>query len=104
MNKENPQLPPDSSQPEYLAGDSSRTAPNFWAMFGAGIILLILSCVLCGPFRSIAPFGVGGLVAFVTVFFAGYRGVFMGFLAGIGITLLVAAIMCGAMISSHGNL
>jgi hypothetical protein len=102
MNEELPPLPPKNPQPKLIVTEPPRTPPNFWGMFALGVLLLILSCVLCGPFRSFAPFGVGALVAFVSVFFDGYRGVFMGFLAGIGMSLLVAAIMCGAMLSHQG--
>jgi hypothetical protein len=100
MNEEIPQLPPDDFKPQPSTNPPPPTAPNFWAMFGVGALLLIFSCILCGPFRSPAPFGIGALVAFVSLFFNGYRGIFIGFLASIGISGLVAALICGAMISS----
>lgn len=101
MNEELPPLPPQKPKPKLIVIEPARKPPNFWGMFALGVLLLVLSCVLCAPFRSLAPFGIGVLIAFVTVFFDGYRGVFMGFLAGIGIGLLGAAIMCGAMLSSQ---
>ena len=102
MNEELPPLPPNEPKPELIVTEPSRRPPNFWGMFALGVLLLILSCGLCAPFSSLVPFGIGALGAFVSVFFDGYRGVFMGFLAGIGMSLLVAAIMCGAMLSHQG--
>ena len=73
--------------------------PNFWAMVGLGVLLVIISCILYAPFQNPAPFGFGFLVVFGSLFFPGYRGIFIGFISTIGVVLLGAAVICGAMLS-----
>jgi len=90
--------PPKSTRPptEYWAPPEP---PNFWAMFGLGVLLVIVSCIICAPFQSPVPFGFGFLVAFCSLFFPGYRGIFIGFISTIGVVLLGTAVICGAMLS-----
>ena len=97
MNEEPPSpFPPPLPAPEPLQ-KSPPDPPNFWLMFFVGILLLIISGGLCAATRDIAPFSVGVLFALVSLFFQGYRGVFVGFVGSLGVVFLGLAIMCGAM-------
>jgi hypothetical protein len=72
-------------------------------MFFLGVSLFFVSCALCYPAQNPLPFYVIGLGAFISVSFAGYRGIFIGFVTTIGVILLGLVITCGALIfmSSH---
>jgi len=71
--------------------------PSFKAMLGLGVLLNIGSVLLCLPFQHPAPFFLGALAAFISLFFEGYRGIFVGFILVIGVVLLGVAIICGSM-------
>jgi hypothetical protein len=96
-------IPPSEPQkmPEMPSTqiDPPPNPPNFWSMFGLGVLLVIISCILCAPFKSPLPFGVGAFIALISLCFQGYRGIFIGFLTTIGVVLLGAAVICGAMLS-----
>jgi len=66
-------------------------------MLGLGVLLNIVSVLLCLPLQNPTPFVLGALGAFISLFFEGYRGLFVGFILVIGIILLGLAIMCGSM-------
>ncbi len=68
--------------------------PGFGAMFALGIVLFILSIALCIPFQSPTVFLLGAAGAFVTVFFKGYRGIFVGYISTLGLVLLGTIIYC----------
>jgi len=93
-----PIYPPPSPAPAPRPPDPPPDPPNFWLMFGLGGFLVIASCGTCALVQSIIPFWIGSVVAFVSVFFQGYRGIFIGFVSTIGVILLAAAIVCGAII------
>jgi hypothetical protein len=98
MNDETPSpFPPTSPKPEKPRGESREPydAPNFWLMFGLGVLLLIVSCLLCAPTQSPVPFIGGAVLASTSLGFRGYRGIFAGFLATIGLVFLVLIIICG---------
>ena len=101
MNQEPPSQPPSELPPTALPpapppGPAKPPLP-FWGMFGLGIALLVASCLLCALFQNPSPVGWSALAAFIMLFIRGYRGIFLGYLAGIGVALLVAAIICGIM-------
>jgi hypothetical protein len=66
-------------------------------MFGLGVLLLIVSIACCVAMQHPAPFFFGATLAFVSLFFAGYRGVFVGFVTVIGVIFLGIVIVCGSM-------
>jgi hypothetical protein len=70
-------------------------------MFFLGIGLLIGSGFLCAGVQAPWPLFWGALAAFVSVFFRGWRGVFAGYAAAIGLAVLVVIIICG---SSHPSM
>ena len=86
------QIPPPPPPPSGRA--------NFWKMFGAGIGLVVVSWIACIATGHPTPFGVGFVLAVVSLFFPGRRGIFIGFVSSIGVALLVAAIICGAMLTN----
>ena len=69
-------------------------SPSFAAMLGLGVLLNIVSVLLCLPFQSPAPFILGALAAFIFLFFEGYRGIFVGFILTVGLILLGTIIFC----------
>ena len=96
-------IPPSElkKMPEPTPGQTNPPAnpPNFWGMFGLGVLLVIISCAMCAPFQSPIPFGFGAFAALLSLFFQGYRGIFIGFISTIGVVLLGSAVICGAMLS-----
>jgi hypothetical protein len=99
MNENQPPFPPskpEESKPPSLPikSDASPKPPSFGVMFGLGIVLFILSIALCIPFQSPTVFGFGALGAFVTIFFKGYRGIFVGYISTLGVLLLGAIVYC----------
>jgi hypothetical protein len=90
MNEEPPKIPDRAPRP-----DDDYWSPPFWAMFGLGVFLLIASCLLCAPFNGPTPFFVGGVAAIVSLFFRGYRGIFVGFVVTIGLIMLALVVICG---------
>jgi hypothetical protein len=96
MNEETPsQIPPPVAPQVPAPPPGPGEPPSFWLMFGLGIGLLVVSCALCPFMQSPAPIGWAALGAFVTVFLRGYRGIFIGFLAAVGVLILGLIIMCG---------
>ncbi len=85
--------------PDPLQTDLPPDPPNFWGRFGLGVLLVILSFGISVPFQSPLPFGLGFLVALCSLFFQGYRAIFIGFISTIGVVLLGSAVICGAMLS-----
>jgi hypothetical protein len=74
--------------------------PPFWAMFVLGMGLFILSGILCAMAQSAAPLSIGALLALISVFFRGWRGIFAGYLTVIGILVLAVIVICGSSRSS----
>ncbi len=100
MNEDSPApLSPKIPEPAPRQIDPLAQRPNFWGMFWLGVLLVVVSCLICAPFHSPIPFGIGALAALVSLFFPGYRGIFIGFISTIGVVLLGAAVICGAMIA-----
>ena len=94
---ENPQpseSEPSKSTPPSTKYEAPRTLPSFAAMFGFGILLNIVSALLCIPFRNPTVFLLGAAGAFVFLFFKGYRGIFVGFISTVGLILLGTIIYC----------
>ena len=96
MNENLPSSESEEPKPPSLPTkiDASPKPPSFVAMFGLGIGLFIVSILLCIPFQSPTVFGFGALGAFVTLFFKGYRGIFVGYISTLGIVLLGAIAYC----------
>ena len=95
MNENLPPIDPESQNPPTLPPkfETPRTTPHFGAMFALGVVLIIISTLLCialGP----VPFLIGAVAAFVTLFFKGYRGVFVGYISTLGLILLGTIIYC----------
>jgi len=91
-------LPP-SETPSPKPDLPQRSPPElgFGVMFVLGIGLVIVSGIFCLLSQSPVPLGLGALVALVTLFINGWRGVFVGFVTVIGILLLGIVVICGAM-------
>jgi hypothetical protein len=100
MNENIPTPPPADPEPNRPPPTPDER-PGFWAMFGLGIGLLVVSCILCGLFQHPFPLLIGALGAFGSLFSSRYRGIFIGYVSTIGIALLVTAVICGAMIAGH---
>ena len=66
-------------------------------MFIFGIALFILSCAVCVGLQSSVPLYICAIGAFVSVFFRGYRGIFIGFVIPIGLYFVAVVVICGAM-------
>jgi hypothetical protein len=96
MNENLPPSPPEESKPPSLPAqpDTSPKPPSFGILFGIGIVLFIVSILLCIPFQSPTVFGFGFVAAFVTLFVKGYRGVFVGYISTLGLVLLGAIAYC----------
>jgi hypothetical protein len=60
-----------------------------------GFALLILSCFACAGASSLAPFFLAGAGAIVSLFFPGYRGIFVGFAGTIALAALAVVVLCG---------
>jgi len=63
-------------------------------MFLLGIVLIFVAWGLSYLLQNPMPFFFTGIGAFFTVFFKGYRGIFVGFITTIGVVLLGAIIYC----------
>jgi len=96
MNENPPPFDPEQPQstPPPTQYEPPRTPPSFAAMFGLGILLNIVSALLCIPFRSLTPFILGAVGAFISLFFEGYRGISVGFISTVGLILLGTIIYC----------
>jgi len=86
-----PETPVPATRPKPPAAPSS---PGFGLMFGLGVLIIIISIVLCVAAQSPAPLFLGALSAFVSLFFEGYRGIFVGYIATVGLVLLATIIYC----------
>jgi len=91
----NENLPPANTPPTFIVPPPPPKPPNFWLMFAIGIGVLIASWGLCFLAQQPTPALLGFIGAIVTLFFKGYRGIFIGYIASIGLGLLILAIMCG---------
>ncbi|HEV3271754.1 MAG TPA: hypothetical protein VGZ93_06180 [Candidatus Methylacidiphilales bacterium] len=93
---ENPPSESEGSKPPSLLTktEAPPKTPSFGAMFALGIVLFILSIALCIPFQSPTVFFLGAAGAFVTVFFKGYRSIFVGYISTLGLVLLGIIIYC----------
>lgn len=91
---ETPPLPPPYSEPPRPP-----KPPPFWLMFAVGIGLAVISGMVCAATRGTAAFGLGFLVAVVSLFFQGYRGIFIGFITVVGVAVLTVAVICGSMLA-----
>jgi hypothetical protein len=94
MSETPPPLPP--------APPPREEPPNFWLLFVVGLALPFLACFLCYAFNSPWPFYIGAAIAFATVFFDDWRGVFLGALAAVGAVMLILAVWCGAFSLASG--
>jgi hypothetical protein len=95
-----PDRPPEPPQPQRRRDDDD-SLPSFWAMVAVGVGLLILSGLLCAGTQSPAFFFLGAAGAFVSLFFRGYRGIFVGFAVPIGLVFLALIVLCGGMGGSY---
>jgi hypothetical protein len=91
----NDPLPPP--EPERLP---RYEPPNFWLMCGVGIVVLVVSGLLCGACDSVLPAAIGLFVAVTSIFFRGWRGIFAGYFGVIGLAVLALIVICGNS-SSH---
>jgi hypothetical protein len=91
-----PDRPPEPPRPQRRRDDDD-SSPSFWAMVAVGVGLLILSGIVCASVQNPAPFIIGAVGAFVSLFFRGYRGIFIGFVGTIALAYLALIIICGAM-------
>jgi len=71
--------------------------PSFWLMFFLGIILVICSAFASGGMQSPVPFFLLAAGAVLSLFFQGYRGLFVGFATVLGLVFLVLVVVCGPM-------
>jgi len=96
---ENENLPPPSL-PDIPPRRREKEPSNFWAMFAMGVGLVILTAILCAAFRHPFPLFIGGAVAVGSLFFDGWRGIFVGAATLIGVVLLGFIIVCGSMLGN----
>jgi 4-hydroxybenzoate polyprenyltransferase len=89
-------LPPPPV-PEPPRKEREREPVSFWAMFALGIGLVIISIVSCLMFNHPFPLFIGGAVALGSLFFDGWRGIFVGAATLIGVVVLGVVIVCGSM-------
>jgi len=96
MNEFPPPFEPEGSKPTPSApkDEHSPNPPSFRAMFGLGIGLISASALICFLSQSPMPFLFGGIGAFVSLFFKGYRGIFVGYISTLGLVLLATVIYC----------
>jgi hypothetical protein len=93
-------VPEPTPEPPLPPVVPSRKLLSFGFMILLGALLLVLSCGVSTLCQSLIPFWVGVGAAVLTLFFKGYRGIFVGFAGTVGVVLLATAIICGAMLSS----
>jgi hypothetical protein len=88
MSEEIPPRPP-SEPPGWR--------PNFWAMFVLGLAFPFICLYLCSftPGNPVM-LQLGGLVALVSLFFQGYRGLFVGTFTTLGLVFLTVIVICGS--------
>jgi hypothetical protein len=70
-------------------------------MFFVGLGLPVLAGFLCAGVQNPSPLFWAALAAFLSLFFKGWRGIFVGSVVAIGLAFLVLIMMCG---SSHPSL
>lgn len=63
-----------------------------WQAAGIGVVLFIVSCLLC--FLNPFFFLVGLVTAIITLFIKGARCIFVGYILTVGVLLLVAIVYC----------
>ena len=94
---ENPSGPGSPGpQPPIKKDSDLPKRPSFGLMFGLGVLFVIVSAVFCAATGSITPLCLTGILAFMSLFFRGYRGFFAGAATVVGVVLLGLAIFCGA--------
>ena len=101
----NPDLPPPFTNlpplPPVPQSSPPSKPPHFGWMLVLGIVLNLVSFGLCFLVQNPAPIFIIGAGTFVSVFYDGYRGIFIGFITTIGVALLVSLVVCGALIIGH---
>jgi hypothetical protein len=92
MNEE-----PPANMPPAPAGPPPNLPkpPNFWLMFALGGGGLVVAGGACAMFNSFTLLMLAGIGAVVSLFFKGYRGIFVGMVATVGLVLLALAVICG---------
>ena len=91
MNEIPPPFEPGQPPPP-LPGDGKRKPPSKKVCAALGALLLVVSCALC-YINPLAAF-IGFLVALGSLFFDGYRCIFLGYALTFGVLLLAAIIYC----------
>jgi len=94
MNEDQPPFPPSKPAQIHPLSEPPPSSPHFGLMFLLGIVLIFLSWGLCYLMQNPMPFLFIGMGAFCTLFFKGYRGIFVGFITTVGVILLGAIIYC----------
>ena len=93
MNLTPPPFPPDPQPPTIKSENQSLQVPiKPWKATGLGFLLFVLTV----PFSIIIPpLGLLGLAAAIgSLFFKGYRLIFVGYIGTFGLILLTTIIYC----------
>jgi len=95
----NDPLPPSELEPTKPPSSTFKPepppyVPSFLGMLCLGVLLNIVTLLLCLPAQSPMPFIFAAVGAFISVFFKGYRGIFVGFILTFGLILLAICIYC----------
>jgi hypothetical protein len=101
-----PPLPTPGNEPNLPAKNQPRKGPPLALMILAGVLLfgLMLTVLFAPDLRqSPVPYAVAIIGAFVSVFFKGYRGIFIGFFATMGVVILVAVVVCFGIIATSNS-
>jgi hypothetical protein len=96
MNDDQPPQKIEKPQLTPVTEKDADNSPSFVGMFFIGIFIAIFSIPLCIPFQSPAPFIFGFFLAFISLFGKGYRGIFLGFVTTIGLSLLCIVLWCAS--------
>jgi len=90
----NENLPPPFSEPPPVPPKNSSPLANFqpWQLTGLGALLFIVTTVMSFVIPPMCLLGLA--VAIASLFFKGYRLVFVGYIATIGVILLGLVIYC----------
>jgi len=59
-----------------------------------GLVIVVMSIVLVPVFANPYPCLVGFILAFISLFFKGYRSIFLGYIISLGLLFLVVIIYC----------
>jgi hypothetical protein len=97
MNEDIPPFPPKKTEEPAMPPvpiSLPRVGLNPWLGSGIGVLIFVASLGLCALGSNPIFLLIGFVGALVSLFFQGYRSIFLGYILTVGVALLAAIIYC----------